>query len=197
MNKTDTALTFRALPTRGNRLSYALGWFCLKRFGGWVIIGTLPDIKKGVIVIAPHTSNWDFFIGMFAMLALKVRLSFLGKHQIFVFPVKRILLKLGGIPVDRRSAHGVVPEMVQVFKRSEQLVLALAPEGTRSKVAQWRQGFLHIAKAAKVPVIPVAFDFFYREIRIGAPIQVETTQVALKAVQAFTAQAQGKHAELE
>ncbi|RUO40158.1 acyltransferase [Aliidiomarina taiwanensis] len=164
--------------------------------GGWKVVGQMPDIKKAIVPVAPHTSNWDFFIGVFAMLALGLKLSFLGKKEIFVFPVRRLLTWLGGVPVNRASAHGVVADIAKQFNEREQLILALSPEGTRSKVEHWRTGFLHMARAAKVPVVPVALDFAKREIQIGQPIEIDDDiEKGLKEVQAFTRQAQAKYPE--
>lgn len=186
------------LPQQGNRFSRWFGRLGLRLLGGWTIQGELPDLPKAVIPVAPHTSNWDFFVGVFAMFALGMRLSFLGKHSIFVFPVNRLLRALGGIPVNRASAHGIVGEMVQEFQRREQLLLALSPEGTRKKIPEWRKGFLFIARDAKVPLIPVAFCFATKEIRISEPIYVEDdVEVTLAQVKAFTRQARGKRPEFE
>ncbi len=159
-------------PLRGNRFSRWVGRVGLKVLGGWQIKGTVPSVKKAVFVVAPHTSNWDFFIGVFAMLALGLDLRYLGKHTIFRFPVNGILRWLGGIPVDRRAANGVVLQMVEQFNQHQSLILALSPEGTRSKVREWKKGFLHIAKAAAVPVIPVAFDFSQKAVDIQPPLMI-------------------------
>ncbi len=162
------------------------------------MVGTMPDIKKAIVPAGPHTSNWDFFVGIFAMLSLGLRISFLGKHQIFVFPVRGILTWLGGIPVNRGSANGVVGDITAEFKARDSLIVALSPEGTRKKVEQWRTGFLYMARDAKVPVVPVALDFSTREIRIGEPIAVtDDIAASLAAVKQFTGQARGKHPEYE
>ncbi|RTE85562.1 MULTISPECIES: 1-acyl-sn-glycerol-3-phosphate acyltransferase [Gammaproteobacteria] len=184
------------LPVRNGRFGRWFGRLGLRCLGGWKITGELPDIPKAVIAVAPHTSNWDFFVGIFAMFALRLKISFLGKHSIFVFPVKRLLMAMGGIPVNRGSAKGVVGEMVAAFNEREHLLLGLSPEGTRSKVEEWKKGFLYMARDAKVPVIPVALCFQSREIQIGEPIHIEDIDVGLAAVKAFTGQAQGKRPEL-
>lgn len=183
---------------RGNRFSRGFGRLGLRILGGWKVIGQMPDIKKAIIPVAPHTSNWDFFIGMFAMLALGLNISFLGKHQIFIFPIRRLLIWLGGIPVNRASAHGVVGNISKAFAERDTLILGLSPEGTRKKIIQWRTGFLYMARDANVPVVPVALDFSKREVRIGLPIRVsDDLDSALRAVKNFTCQARGKHPEYE
>lgn len=189
---------YKNFPMRGNWFSRGLGRLGLRICGGWRVVGQMPDIKKAIVPAAPHTSNWDFFIGMFAMLALGLKVSFLGKHQIFIFPVRGLLTWLGGIPVNRSSANGVVGDITQTLIERDSLILALSPEGTRKKVEEWRTGFLYMARDAKVPVVPVAFDFSKREIRIGQPIEVtEDITAGLAAVKQFTGQARGKYPEFE
>lgn len=160
------------LPTRGNRFSRWVGRVGMRLLGGWRIEGELPNTRQAIIPVAPHTSNWDFFVGVFVMLALGLKLSFLGKHTIFRFPVNGLLRWLGGISVDRRSAQGVVDQMIDEFKQRQELILALAPEGTRKKVSEWKKGFIHIAKATQVPVIPVGMDFSRKVIDIRAPMMI-------------------------
>ncbi|CAB0151579.1 1-acyl-sn-glycerol-3-phosphate acyltransferase [Pseudidiomarina piscicola] len=157
-------------PTRGNRFSRWVGRVGMRVLGGWKVQGQLPATRQAIIPVAPHTSNWDFFVGVFVMLALGLNLSYLGKHTIFRFPVNGLLRWLGGIPLDRRSAQGVVGQMVSEFQQRGQLILALSPEGTRTKVKEWKRGFLHIAKAAHVPVVPVALDFAKKTVDICPPI---------------------------
>ena len=190
--------SYRHLPTRGNPFSRWLGRLGMRIFGGWKIVGELPDISKAIIPVAPHTSNWDFFVGLAVKFALGVRLSFLGKHSIFVFPVRRLLIWLGGIPVQRDSAHGIVGQMVEQFGKRNDLLLVLAPEGTRSKVSEWRKGFLHMAQQANIPVIPIAFCFVTRSILISEPMSVgDDIDAALQRIKDFTNQAVGKRPELQ
>ncbi|RUO20441.1 acyltransferase [Aliidiomarina iranensis] len=190
--------SYQYLPTRGNRFSRWVGRVGLKILGGWKIVGEMPDLPKAIIPVAPHTSNWDFFVGLCVKLALGLRLNFLGKHSIFVFPVKGLLTWLGGIPVQRSSAQGIVGQIVEQFREREQLVVVIAPEGTRSKVSEWKKGFLHMASQAHVPVVPVAFCFATRSILISAPMEVgEDTEEALARIKNFTNQATGKNPELQ
>ncbi|RWU08946.1 acyltransferase [Pseudidiomarina gelatinasegens] len=183
-------------PLRGNAFSRWVGRTGLLLLGGWKVEGDLPQVRKAIIPVAPHTSNWDFFIGVFAMLALGLNLSFLGKHTIFRFPVNSLLRWLGGIPVDRRAASGVVEQMVAQFQQREHLILALSPEGTRKKVAEWKKGFLHIAQSAKVPVVPIALDFSRKVIEITPALMIRgEIDAELLRVKAALAHAVGKHPE--
>ena len=116
----------------------------------WRVEGAIPDLPRFVIAVAPHTSNWDFVVGAAAMFALDLDLTFLGKHTLFRPPFERVLRWMGGIPVDRSSAHGVVAESVRAFGEADRRVLAIAPEGTRKAVRALRgTGFLHIAREAR------------------------------------------------
>lgn len=133
---------------------------------GWRIEGALPDAPKFVLIVAPHTSNWDFPIGVLAMFALGLRLTWLGKHTLFRFPVRGLLRWLGGEPVDRRVAHGTVGVAIARFRERPQWVLAVSPEGTRSRVMHWKTGFHRIAVGAQMPILPVSFDFSRRTITI-------------------------------
>ncbi len=127
--------------------------------GGWQFSGALPDLPKFVVIVAPHTSNWDFFVGIAAVFALGLRISFLGKDSIFRGPPGVILRWLGGIPVDRSVSRDRVSEMVEVFGDHEHLVVGVTPEGTRKRVTEWKTGFYHVARGADVPIVPVAFDY--------------------------------------
>nr|WP_206485285.1 lysophospholipid acyltransferase family protein [Thalassotalea sp. G2M2-11] len=138
----------------------------------WQIKGQLPKQSKFVIIVAPHTSNWDFIIGLLVMFSLNIRVTFLGKKSIFIGPFKWLLEKLGGVGIDRSHPHGIVGQMVTLFNRSDKMILGLAPEGTRSKTVEWKKGFLHIAQQAKVPVVPISLDFSKKEVTIMSAQQV-------------------------
>lgn len=157
-------------PNGGNKVSAAFGRFMLN-VSGWKIIGQLPKYPKMVIAVGPHTSNWDFFLGVAVLFVLRIKISFLGKHSIFVTPFKQFLVRIGGIPVDRRSAHGVVEQVVDAFNRQPKMILALAPEGTRSPIFPWKSGFLAIAHKANVPVLLIGFDFKNKQVHIQKVIE--------------------------
>jgi 1-acyl-sn-glycerol-3-phosphate acyltransferase len=136
---------------------------------GWRVEGELPNLPKFVVIAAPHTSNWDFVVGITAKVALGIRVVFLGKDSLFRFPLGPLMRQWGGVPVDRSTSHDVVSSIVAEFARRDRMVLALAPEGTRKRVERWRTGFYHIAHAVGVPIVPVALNFGERAIQIGAP----------------------------
>lgn len=155
-----------AVPRRGSVIARAAGRAVLRALG-WRIEGEIPDLPKFVVAVAPHTSNWDFVVGVAAMFALDLRLTFIGKHTLFRPPFERALRWIGGIPVDRSSAHGVVADLVRAFGEVERRVLVIAPEGTRKPVARFRTGFLHIARGAGVPVLLATLDYGARCVRFG------------------------------
>ena len=143
------------------------------RLLGWRVEGEFPNLARFVIIVAPHTSNWDFICALFCDLALDLEAGFLGKHTIFIGPFGRWLKSLGGIPVVRSSSHNVVTQVAAEFARREQMVLAIAPEGTRKKVETWKSGYWHIARTAGVPIVPVGLDFAKRAAVIG-PLRFPT-----------------------
>jgi len=151
------------VPSRGNAFSRTLGRTALN-LAGWRMEGTLPPLPKFVVIVAPHTSNWDFFVGIGAVFSLGIRISFLGKDSLFRGLQGPIMRWLGGIPVDRSVSRDRVAEMVDVFKSRDKLVVGLTPEGTRKKVSEWKTGFYHVAKGAQVPILPVAFDYSHKKI---------------------------------
>lgn len=165
-----------ALPRTGHRLLGACAR-ALFRALGWRFEGEIPDVPKLVAIVAPHTSNWDFIVGLIAKWALELDAHWLGKHTLFRGPFGRLFRRLGGIPVDRSSSHNVVDTSVAAFAARDRMLLAIAPEGTRKQVAQWRTGFYHIARGAGVPILLVAFDWKRKVIRFG-PTLTPTGEVA-------------------
>ena len=167
------------------------------RLMGWRVDGQLPDLRKFVIIVAPHTSNWDFLTGLFCDLALDMDASWLAKHTIFVGPFSTLFKWLGGIPIDRSAAHNVVADVAAEFERRDKLVLAITPEGTRKKVTSWRSGYWRIARAAGVPIVPVGLDFARRAAVIGTPrVPTESIEEDEAVFKAFFATITPKRPEL-
>ncbi|MEO8673289.1 MAG: 1-acyl-sn-glycerol-3-phosphate acyltransferase [Tahibacter sp.] len=142
-----------------------LRWFITRN--GWKLVGEFPDVARLVIVAAPHSSWWDGWWGLMFKVAIGLDASFMGKRELFFWPLGWLLRGIGGIPVERSSASGVVTQMVARFTQRERLWLALAPEGTRRKVTKWRSGFWNIAHAAGVPVLAVYFHYPEKTIGVG------------------------------
>ena len=158
-----------AVPRRGGAFTRAFGRLGLA-VAGWRLVGEIPDAPKFVAIVAPHTSNWDFVVGLLAKFALAVDAAWLGKHTLFRPPFGAIMRRWGGIPVDRAASHDVVAQTVAAFAARPRMVLAVAPEGTRKRVTAWRSGFYHIARGAGVPILLVALDWPHRTIRFGPTV---------------------------
>ena len=146
------------------------------RLLGWRIDDGFANCPKVVIIVAPHTSNWDFIVGFLVCLALRLDATWFGKHTLFRWPLGPILRHFGGIPVLRARSSSVVELYVQEFNRRERMALALAPEGTRKRVAEWKTGFYHIALGAGAAIVPAALDYQAKLVRF-LPALVPTGDV--------------------
>ncbi|MDB4890000.1 MAG: acyltransferase [Gemmatimonadetes bacterium] len=148
----------------------AIGRFAM-RVAGWKLVGDLPPIPKFLIVVAPHTSNADFFVGLATKLALDLDAHWFGKDTLFRAPMGTFMRAIGGRPVHRAAPEGMVLAMAETIRAEPEFVLVITPEGTRKAVAQWRTGFYHIAEAADIPIVPVWFDWSRKEVGIGQPMR--------------------------
>jgi len=134
---------------------------------GWRLVGTFPDCGKLVLIAAPHSSWWDGVWGLLVKVGIGADISFMAKRELFVGPLGWLLRTLGGIPIDRNAAKGVVEQMVDRLQSHDALWLVLAPEGTRRAVPKWKSGFWHIARRAGVDVLPVYFHYPEKTIGVG------------------------------
>ena len=159
-----------AVPRRGGRIRAALGRLVL-RLMGWRIEGNLPDLPRLVVIAAPHSSGWDFVIGIALVFAMRLDIRFLGKAELFRGPLAPLFRWLGGIPVDRRRPDGVVEDAVARFQASPRLLLAIAPEGTRRPVEHWKTGFYRIALGAGVPIVAGFIDNGRKRVGFGGALQ--------------------------
>ncbi|MFM8302411.1 MAG: lysophospholipid acyltransferase family protein [Gemmatimonadota bacterium] len=152
-------------PRRGNPILQRI-MIALLRLTGWRFTGVdFPDVRRMVLIVAPHTSNWDFPLGVMAMYALRIRGTYLGKHTLFRFPLGILMRFLGGVPVDRGSSQDVVGQTVALAQGMDRAIIVLSPEGTRTLAPKWKTGFYRIAQQGGMPIFPVAFDFARKEIR--------------------------------
>ena len=158
------------VPRRGGALRAAIGRAIL-RLMGWRIEGIPPDLAKLVVIAAPHSSGWDFPVGIGAVFALRLDIRFVGKTELFRFPLGPLMRWLGGLPVDRHNPEGFVEQIVALFARRDGLLLAMAPEGTRKPVARWKSGFYRIALGAGVPIVPGYFDNGRKRVGFGPPFR--------------------------
>jgi len=143
-----------------------LSKFVLRLFG-WAVAKDLPLKEKYVLIGAPHTSNWDFPLGLLGLLAMGLRFRWVGKHTIFKGPAGPMLKLIGGIPVDRRIRSRFIKQMVALFNARENMILTIAPEGSRSKTRYWKTGFYYIALDAAVPIALGYIDHREKKIGIG------------------------------
>ena len=143
--------------------------FCTRLLAlfGWRLEADFPATRKYVLVVAPHTSNWDFVIGLLAAWALGLDVHWMGKDSLFRGPLGPMFRMIGGIPVHRDSARNMIEQMAERFRTSEQLILGLAPEGTRSKREHWKSGFYFIALEAGVEITLSALDYSRKKISLG------------------------------
>jgi 1-acyl-sn-glycerol-3-phosphate acyltransferase len=147
----------------------AFARFILSTILGWKMDELPTDIKKYVIIAAPHTSWVDFPIAMLYRVATGVMVHYVGKDSLFKGPFGFLFRKLGGFPVDRSSNNNTVDFIVSKFNASENFKLGLSPEGTRKKVDKWKTGFYFIAKGAGVPVVMATLDFGNKYIKVSEP----------------------------
>jgi len=139
----------------------------LLRISGWKLEGMVPDIRKSVIIGAPHTSNWDFYFGMLYKMYYGLNIHFLMKKELFRFPFGALLRWIGGIPVDRTRHDNLVERLGTTILKSDTFHLAIAPEGTRKLVRVWKRGFYHIAKKARVPIVLAYMDYRRKVVGVG------------------------------
>lgn len=185
-----------SIALRGNWFSRIIGktgfWLT-----GWRIKGNFPDVPKIVAVVSPHTSNWDFPIGVGILSSTGLRVWVMAKHTLFKWPLVGGYMRFIGLfPVDRRAAHGAVGEAVAQFEKVDKLTLVIAPEGTRSKVTRWKNGFYHIAVKANVPIVPVAFDYGQKAVVVFDPFYpTGDLEADLPKIQAYFKGVRGKNPE--
>jgi 1-acyl-sn-glycerol-3-phosphate acyltransferase len=181
------------IPRRGNALTRALGHAVLRALG-WTVEGEMPNVPKFVVAVAPHTSNWDFVVGIGTMFALDLKIGYLGKHTLFRWPFGALMRWTGGIPVDRSSRHGVVGDSIAAFVTMDRRILAIAPEGTRSRVGHFKSGFLQIARGAGVPVVLATLDWAAKVVRFGPTFEpCEDIETDRRRTEAFFASVRGRN----
>lgn len=136
----------------------------------WKIVGEYPqNLKKYIVIGAPHTSWKDFHIGVFSRNMTNTKINFIAKKSLFKPPFGFIFKALGGAPIDRTTSSNKVDAIVTLFKEKESFRLALSPEGTRKRVDKWKTGFYYIAKKANVPIVMLTFDFGNKQVKLSEP----------------------------
>ena len=168
----------------------------LLRLAGWRVEGTLPNVPRCVLVVAPHTSNWDFLILLLARMAFGRKVSYLAKDSLFRPPFGWFFRMTSGIPVERQARHHLVDRIAKEFDARPDLWLAMAPEGTRAKTDHWKSGFYYIALEAKVPVLLTGIDGRTKSYRVGPLLELSGDLAEdLEAIRAFYADQNGLYPE--
>jgi len=158
----------------------------IMRLLGWRVDGKLPDLPKFVVIGAPHTSNWDFLLFLGIIFTLRANVHFMGKAELFRFPIGWFFYYCGGVPVDRKKSTGLVDQMVDVCNKSDKFILTIAPEGTRHHVTEWKRGFYHIAKSAGIPIVMAVVDGRHKQVHVGQVFQpTEDIEADMKSIQEF------------
>lgn len=161
---------------------------------GWRVVYRLPAVPKAVIIFYPHTSNWDFPIGVLARSAIDLPVYFAGKDSLFRWPYGWLFRGLGGLPVNRREHTGLVAQLAEEFKRRESFYLAIAPEGTRRATTAMKSGFYRVALLAHVPLGCAFIDYPRREVGILDYLDLSGNEAAdlVRIAEAYAGRC-GKH----
>lgn len=163
---------------------------------GWKLNIEDPGVEKYVLIVAPHTSNWDFPLGIAAARAIRLDAHFMAKHTVFRRPFGWIFRGLGGIPVYRGQGRNLSEQLAEYFRSRDRFILGIAPEGTRSKLDHWKTGFYHIARAAEVPIVMAFLDYGRKEIGMGgAFMPTEDMQECFEKIRTFYADRVAKKPE--
>jgi 1-acyl-sn-glycerol-3-phosphate acyltransferase len=155
-----------AVPRRGNAFTRSFGLLML-RVLGWKLEGEFPNVPKAVMVAAPHTSNWDGAITLAVVLTMSLHLHWMGKDSMFRWPFRRLLLWMGGIPVNRKLGGGLVQTTIDKFAEHASYLVLISPEGTRSATREWKTGFYKIAQGAGIPIVLCYIDFSRKVVGFG------------------------------
>jgi len=185
--------------TEGLKPNKFIAWigFIFLKMLGWRIEGEIPDIKKFVIIAAPHTTNWDFPITLAITFVFKIKIYWMGKAAIFRWPFGSACRWLGGIPIDRSQSQNVVEQSVRAFKEMDNLIMIIPPEGSRKKVSYWKTGFYRIAEGANVPIVLGYLDYQRKVGGIG-PTFYPTGRIEedMREIKTFYATITGKYHDM-
>ena len=168
--------------------------FILKKFG-FTIDYTIPkEARNSVLAFAPHTSMWDFIVGKMVFVAMGMKIHFLIKKSFFIFPIKYLLVRWGGIPVDKKRIRMLPVDIGNIIKSNDEIAVLIAPEGTRKLVKSWKRGFYFIAEYAEVPIFLCYLDWGTKKGGIGPCIYPSGDyEKDLAIIQDFYRGMKGKH----
>lgn len=164
----------------------SIGEFILYRLMGWKIEGELPNLQKYIIIGGPHTTNWDFILALMTGWVKELNLTILGKKELFAFPIGWIFRALGVVPVIRKKSQNQVEAIAEMFRNRPHMIIGMAPEGTRKKVAKLKSGFYHMGRLGGVPVVAIGCDYPTKTLIISQPFYAtEDTEKDLEGFHAF------------
>ena len=170
--------------------------YAILRSIGWKVESKRPENKKYLIIGAFHTSNWDLILTLLLLSAMNLRFNWVGKHTLFRWPFGYFFKAIGGIPVNRTIHTGFIQKIANLYKHSDELVIAMSPEGTRSKTEVWKTGFYYIALEANIPIVLAYVDYPKKEIGIGMHFTPSgDIHQDLEIIKAFYKTKQGKYPE--
>lgn len=188
----------RARPTylkSGGGFRAAVGRAWLRAYG-WTCDPAHPNVKKAVVVAAPHTTGWDLPFTLAVSYVLGLRMSWVGKHTLFRPPYGALMRALGGLPVDRRARNSAVKATANLFAETDELFLIIAPEGTRGVAGRWKTGFYQIAREAKVPIVLGYLDYAKKRGGLGELFwPTGDVRADFEHLRRFYADVKGKHPE--
>jgi len=175
----------------------ALNRFLYFNILGWTEEKRIPDdLKSFLVVAAPHTSNWDFPLGLIIRRIWELDIRYLAKKELFVWPLGYFFRSLGGTPVERSKKTRLVDQVVQMFKDDPGFITTITPEGTRSYNPNWKTGFWHIAKKANVPVVPAIFDYEHKRLILERPFPLtDDMEADIERLKAIYRPYKGKNPE--
>ncbi len=186
----------KPVPPDIGRLARGVGALYL-RLAGWRVEGCLPDFAKGVLIAAPHTSNWDLPFMLAIAYVLGLRPSWLGKRELFRWPFGWLMRWLGGVPVDRRASQNLVQQAIDRFASAQRLFLVVPPSGTRRRATHWKSGFYHIARGAGVPIICTFLDYRRKVGGIGPVLRPSgDVRADMRTIRGFYADIVGRYPAL-
>lgn len=163
---------------------------------GWRVDVTLPTEKKFVLIGAPHTSNWDLPLTLLCFWFIGKKTTWVAKKQLFVGPLNYFFRALGGIPVDRSAPSGFIAQIAEQFHSHEEMILSIAPEGTRSKTKYWKSGFYYIALTAEVPICLGYIDYKNRTLGFNQLVYPSGDITSdFETIRSFYQPITGKHIE--
>ena len=168
------------------------------KLSGWKVSGSVPaDLKKAVFIAAPHTSNWDLPFTLFVAFALRLKIYWMGKEELFKPPFRGVMMWLGGIPVQRSAAGNMVAASAEAIREAGELMLVVSPEGTRSKALYWKTGFYHIAHLAQVPVVMAFLDYGRKHGGLGPVLHISgDIEKDMQIIKDFYKDKRGKRSDL-